>query len=125
MASTKKDRLSSSQFPILYKQTQSARIAHPELTIKEIKSRTPESLVMPKYPPISLMVYAQSSVTANFTILDDGTPSMPPRLTGNRLLQSVVVDAARNWGFPKEAAGEEIGATFEFALNCPKKAAQN
>jgi outer membrane biosynthesis protein TonB len=109
----------------LYKQTQSARIAHPEVTIKEIKPRTPENLVTPKYPPISLMVHAQGSVTASFTILDDGTPSVLPRLTGNRLLQGVVVDAIRNWRFPKEAAGEEIEATFEFALNCPKESAQN
>jgi hypothetical protein len=117
------DRLFASESPKLsdlYKQTQAVRVAHPEVTVTEIKPRAPENLVIPKYPPLSLLVHAQGSITANFTILDDGTPSGLPRLTGNRLLQGAVVDAIKNWRFPKEAAGEEIEATFEFAFNCPK-----
>lgn len=117
------DRLFSSvslKLSGLYRQTQTASVAHPEVTIKEIKPRTPDNLVLPKYPPLTFLVHGQGSVTANFKILGDGTTSMFPMVSGNPLLQGAVLDAIRNWKFPKDAAGEEIEATFEFALNCPK-----
>jgi TonB family protein len=105
----------------LYLQTQAASIAHPTVTITEIKPRTPENLVAPQYPRLALATRSEGQVTATFNILDDGTPSVPPMLSGHPLLQASVVDAIRNWKYPREAAGEQVEVIFEFALNCPKE----
>ncbi len=41
----------------LFQQTQTAPVAHPTVTIKEIKPRAPENPILPKYPPIALMTH--------------------------------------------------------------------
>lgn len=104
----------------LYKETQLARVAHPDVTIKEIVPRTPDQLILPKYSPLTLLTHVQGTVTANFTILDDGQPSwLTMQVTGMPLLRGVVEDTLRKWRFPKDAAGEQEQVTFEFLLNCP------
>jgi hypothetical protein len=43
-------------------------------------------------------------------------------ISGHPLLWPAVKDAASKWRFPKDAVGQQVQATIEFALNCTKHA---
>lgn len=105
----------------LFRQAQTAQIAHPIVTVKEIKPTPPEKQVMPAYPPITYLTHSEGTMTARFTLLEDGTPNVLTLfLMGNQLFKGVVQDALKNWKFPKEVGGQDAEVTFEFVLNCPK-----
>jgi hypothetical protein len=76
-------------------------------------------------PAPTLETSSAATVTATFDVLDDGTPNVLPALIGHRLLQGAVADALKTWRFSKDAVGEQVEVTFEFALNCPKESNQN
>ena len=58
----------------LYLQTQAASIAHPTVTIKEIKPRTPENLVAPQYPRLALATRSEGQVLSLIHISEPTRP---------------------------------------------------
>jgi hypothetical protein len=109
------------KFSELFRQTQTPSIAHPTVTITEIKPAMPVRVLKPAYPPITFLTHSEGSVTATFSVLDDGTPNLLTlAVMGNQLFKGVVEDALRSWKFSQEVADKQAEATFEFLLNCQK-----
>lgn len=75
------------------------------------------------YPPLARATRIQGTVAVVFTVDPEGRPDAPVVETGHPLLAPAAEDFVSHWRFGKDAAGQQIHAAIEFALNCP--AAQN
>ena len=104
----------------LYREARSAKPARPTVTLLEVLSTAPTSLVDPQYPPLAKMTRTEGTVKIGFEIDPSGVPKDMNIIAGHPLLQQAAKDAVSKWKFPASNAGEKLQATFEFALNCPK-----
>jgi hypothetical protein len=82
----------------------------------------PELFVAPPYPPIARLVHVEGIVSFYMQIDANGEANNLTLISGHPLLWPTVKDTASKWRFPKDAAGQQVQATIEFALNCTKRA---
>jgi hypothetical protein len=80
----------------------------------------PDEFVQPLYPPLARMAHIEGSLSFNFVIDNDGGPSTLTFESGHPLLRGAVEEAVKHWRYPTTSAGQQIYATIEFILNCPK-----
>jgi hypothetical protein len=85
----------------------------------------PEVFVQPVYPPLARMARIEGTLSFKFAIDTDGSATNLTFESGHPLLRGVVTEAVNRWRFPKDSAGQQIGATIEFILNCPSHPKQS
>ncbi len=101
-----------------------AQIPPPVSTVRLTSSSplAPELFVAPPYPPIAKLAHVEGIVSFKMEIAPNGEANNLTLISGHPLLWPTVKDTASKWRFPKDAAGQQVQATIEFALNCTKRA---
>lgn len=101
----------------------STKEAIPTPTVSLIKSSpfTPLVAPMPQYPAIARAASVEGTFTFTVDVQSDGRTTNFGVESGAPLLRSAMEDASHGWVFPKEAAGQQVAVTVEFALNCHDK----
>jgi len=66
------------------------------------------------------MAHIEGMLFFKFTVDADGGATNLTFESGHPLLRGAVAEAVNHWKFPTASVGNEIKATIEFALNCPK-----
>jgi TonB family protein len=99
-----------------------SQIPPPTPTIRLISSVPfqPEYFVEPIYPPLARVAHVQGTVSFRLTIDDSGSTTDVTFESGPPLLRGAATEAVKKWRFPPNSAGQQIEATMEFDLNCPK-----
>ncbi|MGA2300038.1 MAG: energy transducer TonB [Candidatus Acidiferrum sp.] len=99
-----------------------AQAHHPPPTTRllDIVPFRPQELILPEYPAIARAAHIEGIVSFSLVLDADGNPTTPSFAQGHPLLLEAVKRAVAQWNFPKDAAGQQIQATIEFALNCPE-----
>lgn len=99
-----------------------AQVLPPSPSVRLLSSvpYAPEAFVEPQYPMITRMARIQGEVVFKIHVDASGASSKPIFQNGPPLLRGAVERAVSGWKFPKEAFGQEIQASIEFKLNCPK-----
>jgi hypothetical protein len=80
----------------------------------------PDAPVEPTYPPLARAAHIEGTVSFRLVIDSEGGATDLTFESGNPLLRGVVTDAVKKWRFPNNSAGQQIEATIEFSLNCPR-----
>jgi hypothetical protein len=122
--------LSAGKYDVLFQEApdkpsdlfRASQIPAPLPTISLVSSAPfhPETFVQPVYPLIARMAHVEGMLSIKFTVDGEGGTTNLTFESGNPLLRGVVTEAVNHWKFPAAAVGNEIKATIEFALNCPK-----
>jgi hypothetical protein len=101
-----------------------AQIPPPVSTVRLTSSSplAPELFVAPPYPPIARLAHVEGIVSFKMEIAPNGEANNLTLLSGHPMLWPAVKDAATRWRFSKDAAGQQVQAIIEFALNCTKHA---
>jgi TonB family protein len=73
---------------------------------------------LPEYPPIARAASEEGTFTFAVDVQPDGRTTNFEVEQGNPLFRAAVEIASHEWVFPKQAAGQRVVATVEFALNC-------
>jgi len=94
----------------------------PSVRLASISSFAPDQFVAPQYPPLARLTRTEGIVSFYMEIDADGEANDLTLISGHPLLWPAVKDAASKWRFPKDAAGQKVRATIEFALNCTERA---
>lgn len=79
---------------------------------------SPESPILPKYPPIARAAHVEGSVAFKFDVTPNGDTSNLTFISGHPFLKNAVELAVASWKFPKEAAGTNIQTVIDFKMNC-------
>jgi hypothetical protein len=66
------------------------------------------------------MAHIEGMLSLKFTVDAEGGATNLIFESGHPLLRGVVTEAVDHWKFPTASVGNEIKATIEFTLNCPK-----
>lgn len=82
----------------------------------------PEVFALPAYPPLAKMAHIEGVVSLKIEIDTNGKATNFTFEIGHPLLQRAVREAISGWKFPTNSAHQQVHATIEFALNCPKGA---
>ncbi len=100
-----------------------AQIRPPVPTVRLVSSSQiqPQESPLPLYPPIAKVAHVQGRVVFKVDIDASGGTTNFAVVSGHPLLVGSVEHAVSAWRFPKEAAGQQISGTIEFATNCPSK----
>jgi len=101
----------------LYRAAQTHPLA-PSVRLVESIPFTPDSPILPKYPPIARAARVEGQVKFTATIDSLGTPNLVTLEGGNPLLKLGVRETIESWKFPEDATNHEIHGTIEFLLNC-------
>jgi hypothetical protein len=80
----------------------------------------PDVSVEPTYPPLARAAHIEGTVSFRLAVDGEGGPTDLTFESGNPLLRGVVTEAVEKWRFPINSAGQQVEATIEFNLNCPK-----
>ncbi len=102
----------------LYQETAKPSPPRPTAKLKTPLSVTPEVLFEPIFPPLARMTRTEGDVSVEFEVGPDGIPKGGTVTAGHPLLRAAALDAVGKWRFPTTAAGQQLKATLEFALNC-------
>ena len=99
-----------------------AQVPVPPPTIRLVSSTpfAPQDSGPPGYPPLARLTRTQGNVALVFLVDSEGHADAPAIETGHPLLVATAKDYVSRWRFAKEAAGQQIHANIEFALNCPR-----
>ena len=81
----------------------------------------PEIFVPPAYPPLARLAHIDGSVAFTISIGPNGNTTNFTVESGHPMLRGVVENAVSGWRFPRDAAGQLVHATIEFASNCSAK----
>jgi Gram-negative bacterial TonB protein C-terminal len=92
----------------------------PKISLVSSVPFPPETFVQPVYPPLARMAHIEGMLSFKFTVDPEGGATNLMFESGHPLLRGVVTEAVNHWKFPTASIGNEIKATIEFALNCPK-----
>jgi hypothetical protein len=100
-----------------------SKIPPPTPTVRLLDSAPfqPEELVMPGYPPLARVAHVEGLVTFTVDVGSNGTATNLALVSGHPLFRETVKKATEGWRFPKEAVGQQIRATIQFATNCAAK----
>jgi hypothetical protein len=93
----------------------------PSVRLTSTSPLAPELFVAPQYPPLARLTHTEGIVSFHLEIDTNGEANDLTLISGHTLLWPAVKDAASKWRFPKNAAGQQVQATFEFKLNCSKR----
>ena len=101
----------------------STKNAIPVPTVKFVKSLPyqPLNAPLPEYPPIARAARVEGDFTFTVDVQADGLTTNFAVKQGAPLLRAAVEKASQSWVFPKEAAGQRVVATINFATNCSEK----
>jgi len=80
-----------------------------------------ELFVPPEYPRLARAAHVDGAVVFSIEIGADGSATNLAFKSGHPLLLGAVKGIVSSWRFPKDAANQQVQATIEFALNCPKR----
>jgi len=92
----------------------------PSVRLANVSPVKPETSNVPQYPPLATLARIEGAVAFKLDVDADGKTSNFTLVSGHPLLVPAVQDAVSRWRFPKEAAGQQIDGSIEFATNCPK-----
>jgi hypothetical protein len=73
---------------------------------------------LPKYPVIARSASVEGTFTFALDVQPDGRTTNFAVEQGAPLFRAAMENASHEWVFPKQAAGQRVVATVEFALNC-------
>lgn len=104
----------------LYRAAQ-VRPALPTVHLLSSTPFAPERFVTPPYPPLAKLAHVEGIVSFTININEDGSTKDFSVESGHPILRPAVHEAADQWKFSKDTAGQKIHAAVEFALNCPAK----
>jgi len=93
----------------------------PSVQLQSSTPFQPIKPILPKYPPIAKVAHVEGAVTFKIAVDADGGVRDVTFDSGSPLLRSAVKEAASAWRFTDEASNQQVQATVDFALNCPKK----
>ncbi len=82
---------------------------------------TPEVFVQPEYPLLARMARVEGAVSFKIEIDTNGGATNLTFESGHPILREAVKKAVSAWRFPKDASNQQIQATIEFTLNCPRQ----
>ena len=82
---------------------------------------SPSKFVSPVYPPIAKLAHVEGQVEIQIKVGSDGRVTSVDWKSGSPLLRKATEQAVNDWGFPIEAANQQIDAVLEFNTNCPKE----
>lgn len=94
--------------------------AVPEVRLIRSFPLWPNTSVKATYPPLARLAHIQDTVSFKLAVDTEGAAKDLVFESGNPLLRGTVENLVRNWKFPKDSTGQQIEATIEFSLNCPK-----
>ena len=92
----------------------------PTVSLLSSSPLAPETFVAPLYPVLARDAHVEGVVIFTLKINPQGLPIDLTFLSGSPLLRRVIEDASSNWRYPQDAAGQQILASIEFKLNCPR-----
>jgi len=101
----------------LYKDSQQPHRS-PNVTITTSTASGPISPKLPIYPPIARAAHLGGIVNIQLSINSDGKVADIRALSGPEMLRGAVLDAAKTWVFPPDAANQSEQAQVKFDLNC-------
>jgi hypothetical protein len=81
----------------------------------------PSAAPLPQYPAIARAASVEGTFAFTVDVREDGRTSNFAVENGAPLFRGAMEDATHGWVFPKEAAGQRVVVTVEFALNCHDK----
>jgi Gram-negative bacterial TonB protein C-terminal len=81
----------------------------------------PIAAPLPQYPAIARAARVEGTFTFTLDVQADGRTTNFAVQNGAPLLRGGMENATHGWVFPKEAAGQRVVVTVEFALNCHEK----
>ena len=94
----------------------------PDVRILSSQPFQPEKFELPGYPPIARLARIEGAVVVTFKVDANGAVTDTQFESGHPMLRPTVMNAVREWVFPKDAAGYRIKAAIDFKTNCPSKA---
>jgi TonB family protein len=104
----------------LYRSAQNSHLP-PHVQLVSSTPIAPEVFVRPEYPALARMLRMEGPVSFRLEIDATGDAAHLVFDGGTPILQEAVRKAVGGWRFAKDAIGQEIQATIEFNLNCPKR----
>jgi outer membrane biosynthesis protein TonB len=96
-------------------------ISTPTVSFVKNSSFQPILAPLPQYPPIARAASLEGAFTFAVEVQPDGRTTKFAVEQGAPLFRAAIEDASHGWLFPKEAAGQRVVVTVEFALNCHDK----
>ena len=73
---------------------------------------------LPAYPPIARLAGVEGTFTFTLDVQTDGRATNFAVEQGAPLLRAAVENASHEWTFPKQAAGQHVVVSLQFAINC-------
>lgn len=95
----------------------------PAPTVSFVKSLpfTPILAPLPQYPAIARATGVEGTFTFTVDVQADGRTTNFAVENGAPFFRGAMEDASHGWMFPKQATGQRVVVTVEFALNCHDK----
>jgi hypothetical protein len=93
-------------------------IPSPTVTFLKASPIQPIVAPMPEYPPIARLAGVEGDFTFMVDVQPDGRTINFEVEQGPPLLRLAVEKASHDWIFPKQAAGQHVVVTVQFAINC-------
>jgi len=94
--------------------------AIPSVQLQSSTPFQPIKLILPKYPPIAKAAHVEGAVAFKIAVDANGGVRDITFNNGSPLLRVAVKEVVSGWRFTKEAFNQQVQATVDFALNCPK-----
>src|SRR5208282_3043585 len=92
----------------------------PTVRLLRVVPTPPEVSALPEYPPLARLAHIEGVVSVKVEIDKNGNATDLVFESGHPLLLRAVKEAVSGWKFSKDSAHQQVQATIEFALNCPK-----
>jgi hypothetical protein len=93
----------------------------PSVRLTKVSPAKPDVAPLPEYPPLAKLARVEGPVSFRIDVDTNGNSSNFRAVTGHPMLLGAVEQAVGAWKFPREAAGQQVDATIEFATNCSKQ----
>jgi len=92
----------------------------PSPTVKFLKASPFQPILapLPEYPPIARLAGVEGDFTFTVDVQPDGRTINFAVEQGAPLLRVAIEKASHDWIFPKQAAGQHVVVTVQFAINC-------
>lgn len=104
----------------IYLSTEEA-VRTPTVSLVMSSPLRPIAAPLPQYPAIARASSVEGTFTFTVEVQADGRTTNFAVENGATLFRAAMEDATRGWFFPKEAAGQRVVVSVEFALNCHDK----
>lgn len=95
--------------------------AIPTVKLSSVTPFEPNNPLLPDYPPIAKAARVEGTVSFHALVAASGGLGDVTFDGGSPLLRGAVMSAVTKWKFSREAFGQTVHATINFALNCPTK----